>query len=159
MKSKGMLMALMEEYRKASYEYCEILNQLSNDDFNRLMDSTTTDPDCKSIQSVTSHVIGSGYGYANYIQLLNKKDEATYNGKIESPQKGIEGIKQMLDFTENVLNNIADKTTKEIAQWKFHTSWDVTYDFEQLMEHAIVHVLRHRRQVENFLKKTIHAMP
>ena len=32
-----------------------------------------------------------------------------------------------------------------------HSGWSVTYDLEQLLEHAIVHVLRHRRQIEKFL--------
>lgn len=57
----------------------------------------------------------------------------------------------MLDFTEQSFDGIWDKSNKEIAQWKFNTRWKVTYDFEQLMEHAIVHILRHRRQVENFI--------
>jgi len=32
------------------------------------------------------------------------------------------------------------------------TSWGENYDFEQLLEHAIVHILRHRRQIERLLK-------
>jgi hypothetical protein len=32
------------------------------------------------------------------------------------------------------------------------TSWGQLYDIEQLMEHAIVHVLRHRRQIEQYKK-------
>jgi hypothetical protein len=29
--------------------------------------------------------------------------------------------------------------------------WGPVYDLEQLLEHMIVHVLRHRRQIERFL--------
>jgi hypothetical protein len=29
--------------------------------------------------------------------------------------------------------------------------WGPRYDLEQLLEHAIVHVLRHRRQIDKFL--------
>ena len=36
---------------------------------------------------------------------------------------------------------------------KMHVSWGQSYDIEQLMEHAIVHILRHRRQIERFLLK------
>ena len=38
-------------------------------------------------------------------------------------------------------------------QQKIMVRWGQLYDVEQLMEHAIVHVLRHRRQVERFLGK------
>ena len=34
---------------------------------------------------------------------------------------------------------------------KMLVSWGQLYDIEQLMEHAIVHILRHRRQVERFM--------
>jgi hypothetical protein len=36
------------------------------------------------------------------------------------------------------------------------TGWGQHYDIEQMMEHAIVHVLRHRRQVEKFVEKIIY---
>ncbi|PIQ07594.1 MAG: hypothetical protein COW71_16265 [Ignavibacteriales bacterium CG18_big_fil_WC_8_21_14_2_50_31_20] len=35
---------------------------------------------------------------------------------------------------------------------KVIVNWGQQYDIEQLLEHAIVHILRHRRQVENFIK-------
>ena len=34
---------------------------------------------------------------------------------------------------------------------KMLMSWGQYYDIEQLFEHAIVHILRHRRQIERFL--------
>ncbi|HEY5122872.1 MAG TPA: hypothetical protein VIK14_03975, partial [Ignavibacteria bacterium] len=36
---------------------------------------------------------------------------------------------------------------------KMNVGWGQQYDIEQLLEHAIVHILRHRRQIENFIKK------
>ena len=36
---------------------------------------------------------------------------------------------------------------------KIKVRWGQLYDPEQLMEHAIVHILRHRRQIENFLEQ------
>ncbi|AIJ37733.1 hypothetical protein [Flavobacterium psychrophilum] len=35
---------------------------------------------------------------------------------------------------------------------KMTVNWGEQYDIEQLLEHAIVHILRHRRQIENFIK-------
>ncbi len=34
---------------------------------------------------------------------------------------------------------------------KLTTSWGQKYDLEQLIEHAIVHVMRHRWQIEKFI--------
>ena len=62
-------------------------------------------------------------------------------------------IDKMLDYTELVFDTIYYKSNEVIEQWIFNTRWGVTYDFEQLMEHAIVHVLRHGRQIVNFLKE------
>ena len=40
---------------------------------------------------------------------------------------------------------------QEAVDTKMQVRWGPTYDFEQLFEHAIVHVLRHRRQIDRFL--------
>jgi hypothetical protein len=44
-------------------------------------------------------------------------------------------------------------TDEEITAVKMPVRWGPTYDLEQLLEHAIVHILRHRRQVERFLER------
>ena len=42
-------------------------------------------------------------------------------------------------------------TDKEIENIIMLSPWGVTYNLEQLLEHAIVHILRHRRQIEKFM--------
>jgi uncharacterized damage-inducible protein DinB len=152
MKKNGMLIALMDEYRKAAIEYKQILTDISQVLFIKITDDKTKDKDCKSIQNITFHIIQSGYTYSNYINTVNKREWFEYKEDINNPKKGIEEIDKMLDFTENSFDGIWTKSNKEIEKWKFDTRWNVTYDFEQLMEHAIVHVLRHRRQIENVIK-------
>ena len=147
-----MLVSLLEEYKKAAEEYIDILNSLTQIEFEKVVDVFVKDPACKSIKAITSHVVYSGYTYANYINSIIEKKWYEYDGIIDTPEKGILEIRKMLAFTEETFNNISGKHNTEIEQWKFETSWGVTYDFEQLIEHAIVHVLRHRRQVGNFLK-------
>jgi hypothetical protein len=34
---------------------------------------------------------------------------------------------------------------------KFTTRWGEEFNFEQILEHAVVHILRHRRQIEKFI--------
>ena len=152
MKNNRMLAALMAEYHKAAIEYKQILKDLPQAKFTQILDSKTKDKDCKSVQTITFHIVQSGYSYSNYINIKNNHKAFLYNSEIDTPLKGIKEINKMLDFTEQTLNSISSKTNEEIAKWKFKTSWNVIYDLEQLIEHAIVHILRHRRQVNSLIK-------
>jgi uncharacterized damage-inducible protein DinB len=153
MNKNGMLVALLAEYKRATIELKQILSKIPQDLFEKITDTNTTDPDCKSIQSITFHIVHSGYTYSNYINTISDRAWFEYSGHIETPQKGIEEIDKMLAFTEASFEGLWTKTNQEIETWKFETRWNVTYDFEQLLEHAIVHILRHRRQIENVIKR------
>lgn len=149
-----MLIALMDEYKRATIDLKIILTTLSDEDFLMLRDEKTTDPDCKSIQTVVSHCIHSGNRYANYIQQTSNGVWLEYQQDINSPQFAIKEIDKMLLYTESSFLDNWQKTNEEIDNTFIKTRWNVTYDVEQLVEHAIVHILRHRRQIENFLKNT-----
>jgi len=153
MKKNGMLVALMEEYRKAALEYKEVLTQLTTGQFIEIVDRETKYVDCQSIQNLTFHVVQSGYTYANYVQSIVEGKWLEYDKEINTPNSGIVEIDKMLGYTEMIFDEIWYKSNELIEQWVFETRWGVTYDFEQLMEHAIVHILRHRRQIVNFLKE------
>ena len=155
MKKNSSIVALMDEYRRATIAYKQILADLSPSFFTQIFDKNTEDEDCRSIQTITTHVIRSGHNYANYINLRSGIEWFYFKEIVDSPQKGIEGINKMLDFTEDAFGPIWYKPNEELESWTFETTWKVTYDFEQLMEHAIVHVLRHRRQVENMIRDSV----
>lgn len=146
-----MVIALMEEYQKVAIEYKEILKGITQAEFERIADEKTKDPDCKSIQTVTFHIIQSGYTYSNYINTVSDEEWLEYESPVDNPIVGIEEIDKMLDYAEKSLSKILDRTNDEIGKWTFKARWGTIYDFEQLMEHAIVHILRHRRQIEHFL--------
>lgn len=152
MTENGMVKALMEEYHRSAIDLKEILSTISHVEFQKIRDEKTEDPECKSVQAIVSHVVGSGYTYINYINTISKIEWREYNNVIEDSSMGISEIDKMLNYTESSLKHILHFENKEIETWKFESRWDVMYDFEQLMEHAIVHILRHRRQIENFLQ-------
>lgn len=60
-------------------------------------------------------------------------------------------LEAMLNYTAQTLEGRWEMTEEEIERAIIHTGWGVTYDLEQLLEHAIVHILRHRRQIERFM--------
>ena len=148
-----MVIALMEEYHRSAIDLKKLLLSISDADFQKIRDHKTEDPDCRSIQTVVTHIVQSGYTYINYINTICKIEWREFENVIVTSSMGIIEIDKMLNYTQTSLKNILHFDNKEIETWKFETRWNVIYDFEQLMEHAIVHVLRHRRQIENFLHK------
>jgi len=152
---QGGLGAILDEYKKASEEYISVLNNVSQNDFVKIVDDKTTDEDCRSIQTITRHVIRSGYGYANYIlNALNIFVDTTDANKmkIETSEDASNEIRKMLKFNIHNLYEVnREKVEANMFSIKFTTRWKEEFNFEQILEHAIVHVLRHRRQVEKFI--------
>jgi hypothetical protein len=56
----------------------------------------------------------------------------------------------MLAYTAETLEGKWQLTDEEIQKAEIKVTWGSVYDIEQIIEHAIVHILRHRRQVEKF---------
>ncbi|MCU0345023.1 MAG: hypothetical protein MUF28_14515 [Ignavibacterium sp.] len=65
---KGAIGALMDEYERAAEELKDLVSNIGETDFVKIVDAKTKDEDCRSVQTIVSHVINSGYGYANYIR-------------------------------------------------------------------------------------------
>ena len=149
------LLAIIDEYIKAASDYKNILSNLPESEFIIIKDDRTKDPDCRSIQTITYHIVASGYTYINYINAENEKDWFEYKDNLSienfSCDKAIIEIDKMLNYTEESFMTLHSRSNEEISKWSFKVRWGVTYNFEQLMEHAIVHILRHRRQIEKFL--------
>lgn len=145
-----MLLALFDEYQRVIYEYIAVLKTVKEDDYLMVKDEITQDPDCKSIHTISLHIVHSGYTYANYLNEIHGVIWQEYDEKIAPISKFEKEIVKMLTFTHQALCRFGDLDDNAICKWKIDTRWSVTYDVEQLMEHAIVHILRHRRQIENF---------
>lgn len=60
-------------------------------------------------------------------------------------------LNDVFTFTTATFATIKDNELEECDNnKKLITSWGQLYDIEQITEHAIVHILRHRRQIEKF---------
>lgn len=143
--------ALLDVYEKAIEELITVVSNIPNSALTVPLDMKTTDVNCKTIQSILSHVISSGYGYAISIQNLKFKNldrpEKSFH---ENVSEYIEDLTKVFNFTETVFNEIHDQELEQSDNaLKIKTSWGQIYDIEQITEHAIVHILRHKRQIEN----------
>ncbi|MGE5179259.1 MAG: DinB family protein [Bacteroidota bacterium] len=148
---KGPVGAMMDEYERASGELIGIVEGISDEEFERIRDTQTQDEDCRSIQTIMRHVIRAGYGYAGYMRKAwNREPVIQWNEPVRRADTPAE-MRKMLGYMVETLDGHWDMTEKEASEMQMVTRWGQTYDFEQLFEHAIVHVLRHRRQIDRFL--------
>lgn len=148
---QGAAGAMMDEYERATGELTRIMESISDEEFERIRDTQTEDDDCRSIQTIMRHVIRAGYGYAGYMRDAWGMERGERWDKTVSRAETLQHLPAMLGYMTATLEvhwNISDKESNSL---QMRTRWGVTYDFEQLFEHAIVHVLRHRRQIERFL--------
>jgi hypothetical protein len=57
-------------------------------------------------------------------------------------------FKEMLAHTARSLDGRWEMPYEEMESIAIQSRWGPTYNLEQMLEHAIVHILRHRRQIE-----------
>lgn len=141
----------MDEYERAVFELGSLIEQIPEDDVLCVVDSQTKDEDCRSVQTIMSHVVRAGYGYADYIREQFSIASTRPQNKILSRQESLEQLEAMLEYTAQTLEGRWEMTDEEILGTVIHSRWGAMYDIEQLLEHAIVHVLRHRRQIDKFI--------
>lgn len=149
---KGAVGALLDEYERAVGELKNVISTVDRKNFVVIMDKKTKDPDCVSIQSILNHVVRAGYGYSDYIRkqfgdVLTERKE-TY--ELNTPEEACKELNCMLKHTADTLKNKSELTFEKMANNIITSGWGQKYDFEQMLEHAIVHILRHRRQIEIF---------
>ncbi|MCL9804391.1 DinB family protein [Flavobacterium amniphilum] len=155
MKNKGAVTAILEIYKKAIEDLKDSIKDISEEQLLVVVDTETTDDNCRSLQTILSHIVSSGYSYATSVH--NHKENS-----LEKPVKKfhtsvdayVTDLDTMFAFNEFVFDKIYDDELEENDQDnKMKTGWQQYYDIEQLMEHAIVHILRHHRQINNIIKR------
>lgn len=148
---RGPVGALMDEYERAASELSRLVERIPEDDVVRVVDPQTKDDDCRSVQTVMSHVVNAGYGYADYLRAVFAIPSARPPKRLLTPRESSAQLDAMLAYTAETLADRWEMTDEEMMGAVIHSGWGVRYDAEQLLEHAVVHVLRHRRQIERFI--------
>lgn len=147
---KGAKGALLDVYEDALIALQECIAELSGEDLVAVV--LPDDEECKSIQTILTHVVSSCYSYAVYIHELKgnlyiRPEERLHTSAMEY----VQDLKDAFEFNLKVFLEVNNEELEQFeAGRKIMTGWDQLYDIEQLTEHAIVHVLRHRRQIEKF---------
>jgi len=153
----GTIKALLDEYKKSVGELIAVIKPLSSKEILVTRDDRTTNENCRSVQTVLTHVVYAGYGYINFIENhLGSKKERRPKQLFENAVDYIDELKGMFDYCENFFMEHSNIELEEYdPSKKILTHWGQVYDIDQMMEHAIVHVLKHRRQIQRFLSPRI----
>ena len=149
----GAIGALMDEYERAASELARLVEQIPDDEFERVVDSQTEDEDCRSVQTIMSHVVRAGYGYADHLRAQFSMESTRPQPKLLAREESLEQLEAALAYTVETLDGRWEMSGEEISRVVIKTRWGAVYDAEGLLEHAIVHVLRHRRQIEKFIRQ------
>ncbi|HUQ33798.1 MAG TPA: DinB family protein [Pyrinomonadaceae bacterium] len=147
----GAIGALMDEYERAAWELKGLIERIPEDDFVRIVDSETEDEDCRSVQTIMSHVVRAEYGYADYIREQLSIPSSRPQPGLLTRRESLEQLEAALRYTAETLEGRWEMSAEEISGIVIKTRWGAVYDAEGLLEHAIVHLLRHRRQIEKFI--------
>ncbi|MGE5365317.1 MAG: DinB family protein [Bacteroidota bacterium] len=154
-KLKGNVRALLDEYRRAIDDLIQVISPVTTQQLTAIADAETEDPDCRSIQTVLTHVVNSGYGYTITIENHSGASKPyTERTTLENAGQYIEKLNLMFEYCRTFFMENPDLEIEETdCEKKITVRWGQQYDIEQLMEHSIVHILRHRRQIESFIRK------
>ena len=151
--SSGAIRAILDEYQRVINDLKLTIKDITPTQLATIIDNNTDDENCVSIQSIMAHVVGSGYSYAVYIREL-KQIPGVRPDKVKRAdvKEYLTDLDKVFEYTCETFETIHDSDLEEFEPGKkILTKWGQVYDIEQLMEHAIVHILRHRRQIEKFI--------
>src|SRR5919112_5162517 len=112
----GAVGALMDEYERAASELTRLVERIPDEDFTRVVDSQTEDEDCRSAQTIMSHVVRAAYGYADYIREQLSIASTRPQSKLLSRQESLEQLDAALRYTVETLEGRWEMSDEEILR-------------------------------------------
>lgn len=154
-RDNGAIGALLDEYEKAMEELKNVIQPLSQKELVTIVDHETKDKDCESIQTILSHVVRAGYTYVISIRKwLGETIDYKEKERLSSIAEYLSALDEMFLYNVQLFEDYPNIQLEEYdVTKKIKVRWGQSYDVDQLLEHAIVHILRHRRQIERFIIK------
>ena len=145
----GPVGSLADVYETTLGEFERFLSEIPDTTFTEILDPSVEE-DFRSVRNIVAHVIRSGYVYADHIRKRFGEKTGQHDFSIDTVAGGIAELDRMYRYTLDSLDKKWHLTDDDLLGTIIKTSW-TTYDLEALLEHAVVHVMRHRRQSEKLL--------
>lgn len=152
-KRKGALGAVMDLYEEEANFIIKMLDDsVKSNHWAVIVDKETKDEDCRSIKSICQHIVSA----ANYyVELAKKGEDANYkiiNEAVDLPSKE-DFEPQFRKALQNQINHFEGRwelSDDEIKKIIIKTGWGNILDPDSLLEHAVLHIMRHHRQILRF---------
>jgi hypothetical protein len=144
--------AILDEYARAIRALEEIV--LTIDQERYLAGSELADEEFPNMRAIMQHVAGAANRYVDYLETALRGTDVSqreHEFAYDSPATVIPSLWAAFERTVAVLGLTMGRSDEELAKLDILTRWGQHYDIEQMLEHAIVHILRHRRQIERWL--------
>jgi uncharacterized damage-inducible protein DinB len=150
--SSGAVGALMDEYARAAEDFCAVVERLDAARWNE--ERPGPDPQTRSLRAVCAHVCGAAHRYADYIRRrrgLPFVELFTLPADQPADPRDVRPLlAAALRYTEDAVDGLHGATEEELGALTFQVRWGPTYDPDMLLEHAVMHLLRHRRQLQRW---------
>lgn len=144
----------MDEYERAAAELTRLVELIDDSSF--VAEHPVETEKCRSVQKIMGHVARAAYGFANDIRgVFNLPVTDEGHNNLENQAESNASIQKALEYMAATLDGKWTMSEAEIEKVTILTPWGTIYTLEQMLEHAIVHILRHRRQIERLLKTSI----
>ena len=145
----GVTGALLDIYQKAILDFSTIAAKIPEEAF-------TNPVSCIYEEKVTlyyiiNHTIKSGYIYADHIRALFQMTTFSTLYDITCADDVSVQLNHMLAYTEEGMKDTFSMSHEEIRNILIYSSWGTIYDLEMFLEHAIVHIYRHERQLKRYM--------
>ncbi|MBI5868602.1 MAG: DinB family protein [candidate division Zixibacteria bacterium] len=148
----GALRAILDEYARAIRELEAVVLEIPLESYSA--QTALSDKTFGNMNVIMGHVIGAAHVYVDYIDDGVRKTDGgrrTHSYANATPQEAMAAVWEAFGRMVELLGRFKDWGEDELEKIQFTTRWNQRYDVEQMLEHAIVHILRHRRQIERWL--------
>lgn len=128
-RKKQAVNAILEEYRKVIFDLQNVVSKITSDQLISIMDPHTSNPDCRSIQTILSHVVSSGYSYAVYIRNHRNQNSVRPAKLLRfTNNEYIKDLDGVIEFTYATFSGIYDDELEEFeTSNKMKTGWGQSY--------------------------------
>jgi hypothetical protein len=116
----------------------------------------TDDPSYQSPEHLAGHVCRAARNYLAWIGDCVKRpvtDVDSDTDVVNIARKGRTFVDEVLAGWRRHLSALEDT---ELAPTMYKSRWGDDYDIEQMLEHAVVHPMRHRIQLERLMAERAH---
>jgi len=109
------------------------------------------DPDYESAERLVTHVQGSARGYLTWIrEVLGQPIELQV---IRDPAIVVPQLDGYMEETlEAWRRHLAGLTNEQLGPDQHKSRWGELFTVDQMLEHAVIHPMRHRIQLERLLR-------